>query len=85
MIQKEYEKELLTIFMEECAEAIVEASKIIRFGNGTDSLEAEIGDLYCMLDLMHKNDMFSWDNVEDLSQAKYEKLKKWSNLLDDEI
>lgn len=79
---KDYNQELLTIFMEECAEAIVEASKIIRFGNDTDRLESEIGDLYCMLTLMHEADIFSWTNVEYCADAKREKLKKWSNLLD---
>lgn len=80
MKDMDYNHELLTIFMEECAEAIVEASKIIRFGHGTDRLESEIGDLYCMLELMHQADMFSWNNVEHCSEAKYEKLKKWSTL-----
>lgn len=70
--------------MEECAEAIMEASKAIRFGQGYDRLEAEIGDIYCMLDLMHKADMFSWNNVDALSEAKYEKLKKWSDLISPE-
>lgn len=76
-----YDQELLTIFMEECSEAIMEASKVIRFGNGTDRLEAEIGDIYCMLNLLHERDMISWTNVEDVAQYKREKLKKWSNLL----
>jgi hypothetical protein len=71
--------------MEECAEAIMEASKVIRFGNGTDRLEAEIGDIYCMLTLMHESDMFSWNNVEMLADAKQEKLRKWSNLFDHEL
>ena len=76
-----YDQELLTIFMEECSEAIMEASKVIRFDQGYDRLEAEIGDLYCMLNLMHERDMFSWSNVEDVAQHKREKLKQWSGLL----
>lgn len=80
MIKNEYDKELLTIFMEECGEAIVEASKVIRFGNDTQRLESEIGDLMCMLNLMHENDMFSWTNVDTGAEKKLEKLKKWSNL-----
>lgn len=72
--------ELLTIFMEECAEAIVEASKVMRFGNDTQTLESEVGDLFCMINLLHKYDLISWTNVEYCAEAKYEKLKQWSNL-----
>lgn len=80
MTKNQYKQELLTIFMEECAEAIVEASKVIRFDNETDRLEAEIGDLMCMLNLMHEADMFSWTTVDAGAEAKLEKLKKWSSL-----
>ena len=84
-----YDNELLVILMEECAEVIQEASKIIRFGadaeyNGEralDRLEKEIGDLYCMIDLLHSNDMISYDNLEKYADAKEQKLKKWSNLI----
>ena len=84
------QQELLTILMEECAEVTIECSKIIRFGpnseyNGEtalERLEKEIGDLICMIELLHKHDMVSYIGVEDASEAKYEKLKKWSNLID---
>ena len=87
----DYRDELLTIVMEECAEVIQACSKIIRFGpdseydgkTSLDSLEKEIGDLYCMLDLLHEHDMISWTNVDEYSQQKYEKLRKWSNLIGD--
>ena len=82
--------ELLTVLAEECAEVIVECSKIKRFGpnseyNGEtalERLEKEIGDLMCMIELLHKHDMVSYIGVEDAAEAKYEKLKKWSNLID---
>lgn len=78
-----YEQELLTILAEECAEVIQECSKIIRFGmtqENLDRLEKELGDLYCMIDLVHANDMVSFTKLDEYSHEKYEKLKKWSNL-----
>lgn len=88
---KEYNDELLTILMEECAEVIQAASKIIRFGvdseyngdNAVEVLEKELGDLYCMIDLVHANDMISFTKLDEHAQAKYEKLKKWSNLIEE--
>jgi len=80
-------EELLVILMEECAEVQQEASKLIRFGSDTwaDVLqfEKEIGDLLCMIDLCHKEGLISEDAIIQAAEAKYEKLKKWSNLLDD--
>lgn len=86
-----YDHELLTVLMEECAEVIQEASKIIRFGrdneyNGETAvqrLEKELGDLQCMIDLLHANDMISYDKLDEYADAKYQKLKTWSNLVDD--
>jgi hypothetical protein len=56
----DYERELLTILMEECAEVIQAASKLIRFGKedrpddlhlpNSEVLGIEIGDLKCMID-----------------------------------
>jgi NTP pyrophosphatase (non-canonical NTP hydrolase) len=85
MSKMDYEQEVLTILMEECGEVIQAASKIIRFGadqQNLDQLEKELGDLYCMIDLLHAYDMVSFTNLDDYSQQKYEKLKKWSNLID---
>lgn len=76
-------EELLVIFMEECAEASVEASKIIRFGQNDDeigSLSREIGDLLCMIDLLEEYGLINRTNLIQYSKAKREKLKKWSNL-----
>jgi NTP pyrophosphatase (non-canonical NTP hydrolase) len=82
----DYEQELLTILMEECGEVIQAASKIIRFGAdqaNLTNLEKELGDLYCMMDLCHAYDLVSFTNMDEYSNAKYQKLKKWSNLIDD--
>lgn len=80
----EQKRECLTIFMEECAEATVEASKLIRFGSDTmenvHKLEVEIGDLMCMIDLLSEYNLIDIAEVEDHKFAKREKLKKWSSL-----
>jgi NTP pyrophosphatase (non-canonical NTP hydrolase) len=46
---KDEKSEILTIFMEECSEAIQEASKMLRFGNNPTELEREIGDLFAII------------------------------------
>ena len=75
-------QEVLTIFMEECAEATVEASKIIRFGydNNVPTLENEIGDVLCMVKLLEEYGIIDMENVQPRIAAKREKLKKWSDL-----
>ena len=82
-----HNEELLVILMEECAEVSQEASKLIRFGSETwaDVLnfEKEIGDLMCMVALCQKAGLINEDAVMQAAEAKHEKLKKWSNLIDD--
>lgn len=73
-------EELLTIIMEECAEIQVECSKIMRFNRDSKKLEMEIGDLICMLDIMHEWNMLDWDTIEKRIPRKRAKLKQWSNL-----
>jgi len=82
MMEATKHHEVLTITMEECAEVIVECSKIIRFGleNNTANLEKEIGDLLCMIDLIKEAGLTNHQNVETAIKNKREKLKKWSNL-----
>ena len=80
-------EELLVILMEECAEVQQEASKLIRFGSETwaDVLnfEKEIGDLMCMVALCQEAGLINEDAVLEAAEAKREKLKKWSNLIDE--
>ena len=77
-------QELMTITMEECGELIQECSKAIRCDNYYDNekLVEEVGDVQCMIDLLHEFDLISWDDVNDRVQIKREKLKKWSNLVE---
>lgn len=72
-------EELLVIFMEECAEAQVEASKIIRFGS-SNAINNEVGDLLCMVELLKEYGLIDMGMVNKATKAKREKLKKWSNL-----
>jgi|TARA_R110001592_G_scaffold12620_1_gene59759 hypothetical protein len=73
-------EEMLIIFMEECAEASIEASKIMRFNKGPDLLESEIGDIMCMIKLLAESGEIDMDAVELCADVKREKLKKWSDL-----
>ena len=75
-------QELLTITMEECGELIQACSKAIRcddYHNNKKLLE-EVGDVMCMLELLHEYDLISWDDVDKRVKVKKEKLKKWSKL-----
>lgn len=75
------QEELLIILMEECAEVAQECSKVLRFGNDHDKLEKELGDLQCIIDMMHHRDMVSYNNIFDAADAKYHKLKDFSTHL----
>ena len=77
-------QELLTITMEECGELIQACSKAIRRDKYYDNKKIleEVGDVMCMLELMHEFDLFSWDDVDARVEVKREKLKKWSNLVE---
>ena len=76
-------QELLTITMEECAELIQACSKAIRCKDyyGNEKLVEEVGDVMCMLELLHEYDIISWTDVDDRVKVKKEKLKKWSDLI----
>ena len=76
-------QELLIITMEECGELIQECSKSIRKKDyyGNERLIEEVGDVMCMLELLHEYDIISWTDVDARVKVKKEKLKKWSNLV----
>ncbi len=71
--------------MEECAEVTQQASKILRFGKAPPTqsekaLAKELGDLFCMIELLEEYGTVSRVAVDKNAEAKREKLKKWSNL-----
>lgn len=84
-------REIILILSEECAEVAKEVSKIMRFGPdqikpGKDKtniqvLEEELGDLLAMIELLVDKDVgVSNEGLELAKKAKFEKLKKWSNI-----
>ena len=79
----EFKHEVLQILQEECAEVIQAASKCVRFGTEENllHLEKELGDVLCILDILHQHDMVSLTNLDQFVAEKYEKLEKYSNLL----
>ena len=76
-------QELLIITMEECGELIQECSKSIRKKHyyGNERLTEEVGDVMCMLELLHEYDLINWTDVYERVKEKKNKLKKWSSLV----
>ena len=76
-------QELMTITMEECVELIQECSKAIRCSHyyGNEKLVEEVGDVMCMIELLHEYDLISWDDVDERVLEKKKKLMKWSDLI----
>ena len=82
-------QELLTITMEECGELIQACSKAIRcddyYANRTRrKLTEEVGDVMCMFELLHEYDLISWSDIDKRVLVKKEKLKRWSDLIEDD-
>jgi NTP pyrophosphatase (non-canonical NTP hydrolase) len=83
-------KEVMDILQEECAEVIQAVSKISRFGldnvkpnkpkTNRQHLEEEVGDMLVMVDIMIEQGIVTQDNLDIAKSAKIEKLKKWSNI-----
>ena len=78
-------QELMVITMEECGELIQACSKAIRCDTyyNNDKLTEEVGDVMCMIDLLHEYDLISWTDVDKRVFEKKKKLAKWSNLFND--
>lgn len=81
-----YEREILVILMEECAEVAVRTSKLIRFGrdecqpgqmhSNRARLSAEVGDLLAMIDMAADAGLIF--SVSDLKHLKNKKISKLS-------
>ena len=76
--------ELMVITMEECGELIQACSKAIRCDTyyNNDKLTEEVGDVMCMIELLHEYDIISYNDVDARIKVKKEKLKKWSDLIE---
>lgn len=87
-------KEALDILQEECAEVIVEVSKIRRFGLDSvhyksemqrthrTMLEMEIGDVLALVDILMDQGLVDQTRLDQYKQNKKEKLKQWSNIFE---
>lgn len=83
-------EEALGILQEECAEVIVEVSKIRRFGldsvhyktNEThnEMLETEVGDMLALVDILIEQGVLDTRSLDAAKDAKKQKLKQWSNI-----
>jgi NTP pyrophosphatase (non-canonical NTP hydrolase) len=88
-------EEALGILQEECAEVIVEVSKIRRFGMDTahfksdmqhthrTMLEMEIGDVLALVDILLDQGILVQEHLDQYKQNKKDKLRKWSNIFKD--
>ena len=87
------QEEILCILQEECAEVSQVVCKIRRFGideinyhsnkSQQETLEDEIGDLLCLIDIAIERKMLNLDRLYQAKQNKREKLKKWSSIFKD--
>jgi NTP pyrophosphatase (non-canonical NTP hydrolase) len=87
---KEKIDEVMNILSEECAEVIQAVSKINRFGidnykpgkskTNRQHLEEELGDLLAMVDILIELGVVTKSSLQQAEVAKIEKLKKWSNI-----
>ena len=79
-------EEIMTILQEECAEVIVEVSKVKRFGleGNIDKLLKDLCDLQCMINLLEEFNVVTYRMGErfDLINEKREKLKKFSKIFE---
>lgn len=78
------QQQLMVITMEECGELIQVCSKILRqatYKEKRQELVEELGDLQCMINLMHEWDVVSYTEIEERAEIKRQKLSKWSELV----
>ena len=80
----------MCITMEECGELTQRCSKIMRKYETLDLIEEEqrvklveeLGDVFCMMELMVEHNITDWIELQDRADVKLEKLKKWSTLVE---
>jgi NTP pyrophosphatase (non-canonical NTP hydrolase) len=90
-------QQLMIITAEECGELTQLCSKTVRKFNTIEEANSkktnaitnrtklieEAGDVYCMLELMIEHGMFSMNDLKERTVVKRNKLKKWSNLINE--
>jgi len=84
-------QQLMIITAEECGELTQRCSKIVRkfkykeeiTDEQRKKLLEEVGDVYCMINLMTQHGVLDWKHIYARTAEKEEKLKKWSTLVND--
>ena len=77
-------EQLMVITMEECGELVQACSKKLRGSKtATKLLIKEVGDVQCMIDLIVENGLLAREDISSRVQVKRDKLKTWSNLIED--
>jgi NTP pyrophosphatase (non-canonical NTP hydrolase) len=85
-------QQLMAITAEECAELTQVCMKLMRKYNSLDKakkdkyikqLVEEVGDVYCMLELLVEHQVMSNKDIVDRAKIKREKLKQWSTLINE--
>jgi NTP pyrophosphatase (non-canonical NTP hydrolase) len=82
-------QQLMCITMEECGELTQRCSKIMRKFEYKEEITEEqriklleeVGDVYCMINLMTEHGILDWKHIYARSSVKEDKLKKWSTLI----
>ena len=82
-------QQLMCITMEECGELTQSCSKIMRKYETLDLIEEdkrvklveELGDVFCMMELMVEHGITDWIELQNRADVKLEKLRKWSTLV----
>jgi NTP pyrophosphatase (non-canonical NTP hydrolase) len=78
-------RELLTILAEECVESAQRCTKILRFGmlpnpwtgrHNRETLEAELGDLFAIVRILHARGDVDWVKIIAHAEAKIFALRK---------
>jgi NTP pyrophosphatase (non-canonical NTP hydrolase) len=81
-------QELYAITAEECAELGQVMMKFMRFGDGAwigrEAIVEEAGDVLCMLQLLAEHNIITWEELEQRSSNKREKLKTYSNVINED-
>tara|TARA_R100000951_G_C2610945_1_gene171218 strand:+ start:448 stop:741 length:294 start_codon:yes stop_codon:yes gene_type:complete len=84
-------QQLMAITAEECGELTQVCMKYLRRYENIEQVEEkwkqklleEVGDVYCMIDLLLDHGFIDEDLVYQRAQIKREKLKTWSTLVND--
>ena len=84
-------QQLMVITAEECAELSQVCMKIIRKYDTVESIDEkwkqklleEVGDVYCMIDLLLEYNLIDENQVYQRAQVKREKLKVWSTIVNE--